>query len=113
VWSKFESPHVDFFGHVALGFEGLESVTWGALLLVIVCEPTHGFNVISPMSSTTILRGLMNGSIYMSKILFSVCYVFSSKMTIWVNGVFMLIGGSTSMQLIDYTWLGVVGTCIA
>jgi hypothetical protein len=57
VWSKFESPSIDFSGLTTLRFEGLGSTTWGALMLVIVCKPTPSSNVISLMSSTTILGG--------------------------------------------------------
>ncbi len=55
MWLKFESPSVDFLGLVALGFEALRSVTWGAFVLVIVHRPTPNSNVISRMSSTIIL----------------------------------------------------------
>ncbi len=96
-WSKFKSPFVDFSGLIVLGLEGFRSTTWGALVLVIVCRPTFGSNVISPMSLTTILGRLTNGS----KMLFNVYCASNSKMMIRVNGVFMLIGGSTSMEFID------------
>jgi hypothetical protein len=43
----------------------------------------------------------MSGSICMFEVLFNVCYAFGSKMMIRTNGVFMLIRGSTSMELID------------
>jgi hypothetical protein len=52
------------------------------------------------MSSTTILGGLMSGSICMFEVLLNVCYAFGSKMMIQINGVFVLIRGSTSMELI-------------
>jgi hypothetical protein len=74
-WSELESPSIDFSSPTSLGLERLESVTWGAFLLVIVCGPTHGSNVI--MSSTTILRGLMSGSFVCLKcyFVFVVCLV--------------------------------------
>jgi hypothetical protein len=49
-WSKSESPFVDFLGLVTLKLEGLESTTWGSLVLMVVHRPTFGSNVISPMS---------------------------------------------------------------
>ncbi len=55
-WSNFDSPSIDFSSLGALGLEGLGFATWGALVLVTICMPTPGFHVISPMSSTTILR---------------------------------------------------------
>ncbi len=51
MWLKFESPFVDFLGLVALGFEALQCITWGVIVLVIVHMPTPNSNVISPMSS--------------------------------------------------------------
>ncbi len=84
-----------------LGFEGLGSTTWGALVLMIVHRPTLGSNVISPMSSTTIFEGLMNGSICMSKVFISVYCANNFGKMIQLNGVFTLIGGSTSMEPID------------
>jgi len=74
-WSESKSPFVDFSSLTTLRLEGLRSVTWGALVSVIICGPTLGSNVISPMSSTTILGGLMNGSICMFEMLFNVYYV--------------------------------------
>jgi hypothetical protein len=68
-WTKSESPSIDFSGLVALGLKGLGSTTWGAFVLVIVRGPTHGSNVISLMSSTTILGGLTCGSICMFEVL--------------------------------------------
>jgi hypothetical protein len=53
------------------------------------------------MPSTTILGGLMKGSICMFEVLFNVCNVFNSTMMIQSNSVFMLIRGSTSMEFID------------
>jgi hypothetical protein len=55
-WSKSKLPFADFSGLVTLGFEGLRSITWGALMLMIVCKPTLGSNIIFLMSSTTILK---------------------------------------------------------
>jgi hypothetical protein len=81
-WSKFESPYVDFLGLVALGLEGLRSATWGALVLLTICGHTFGFNVISLMSSTTILGTLMNGSICMFEVFINVYYAFGSIMMI-------------------------------
>jgi hypothetical protein len=52
----------------------LGSTTWGALVLMIVHRPTFGSNVISSMSSTTIFKGLMNGSICMSIVFIGVYY---------------------------------------
>jgi hypothetical protein len=69
---------------------------------MIVHKPTFGSNVISPISSITILGGLMSGSICMFEVLFSVYCVFDLKMMIQVNGVFALIRGSTSMEFIDF-----------
>ncbi len=82
MWSKSESPSANFFSLATLGLEGLRSTTWGALVLVLVCGPTPSSNVISPMSSTTILGGLMRGSIYMFEVLFSVCCAFGFEMII-------------------------------
>jgi hypothetical protein len=42
----------------------------------------------------------MNGSICMFEVLLNVCYAFASKMMIQTNGVFVLIRGSNSMELI-------------
>ncbi len=100
-WSESKSPSNDFLGFITLKLEGLGSTTWGALVLMIICEPTPGSNVISPMSSITILGRMMSGSIWMSKMLFSVCCRFDSKMMIQTNDVFALIRGFTSMELID------------
>jgi hypothetical protein len=83
---------------------------------MIVHKPTFGSNVISPISSITILGGLMSGSICMFEVLFSVYCVFDLKMMIQVNGVFALIRGSTSMEFIDFMdvfWFRAVGACIA
>jgi hypothetical protein len=55
MWSKFESPSIDFSSLVALGLEGFKSVTWGTFVLMTVCNPTGGSNAISPMSSTMIM----------------------------------------------------------
>jgi len=99
--SKSESPFVNFLSLATLGLEGLESTTWGSLVLMIVHRPTFGSNVISPISSITILGGLMSGSICMFEVLFSVYCVFDLRMMIQVNGVFALIRGSTSMEFID------------
>jgi hypothetical protein len=79
-WSESESPFVDFSSLTALRLEGLGCATWGALVLVIICGPTLGSNVISPMSSTTILGGLTNESICMFEMLYNVYYVFNSEM---------------------------------
>jgi hypothetical protein len=62
-WTKSESPSVEFSGLVSLGLKGLGYATWGAFVLMIIHGPTHGSNVISQMSSTTILAGLTRGSI--------------------------------------------------
>ncbi len=51
-------------------------------MLVIICGPTRGSNVISPMSLATIVGGLTNGSICMSKVFINVCYVFGFGMMI-------------------------------
>ncbi len=67
-WTKSESPSVDFSCLVSLGLKGLGYATWGAFVLVIVRGPTRGSNVISQMSSTTILGGLMHGSICMFEV---------------------------------------------
>jgi hypothetical protein len=48
-WLESKSSFVDFFDLAALGLKGLGSTTWGAFVLMIVCEPTLGSNVISPM----------------------------------------------------------------
>jgi hypothetical protein len=47
------------------------------------------------------LGGMTSGSICMSKMLFSVYCGFDSGMVIQTNDVFALIGGFTSMELID------------
>jgi hypothetical protein len=39
VWLEFESLFVDFSGLKTLKVEGIRSTTWGALVLVIICEP--------------------------------------------------------------------------
>ncbi len=39
-WSESKSPFVDFSSLTTLRLEGLGSVTWGALVLVIICGPT-------------------------------------------------------------------------
>jgi len=44
----------------------------------------------------------MSESICMFKVLFNVYCVSSFRMMFRANGVFMLIGGSISMELIDY-----------
>jgi len=63
-WLESKSPFANFSGLSTLGLEGLGSATWGEFMLVIVCGFTLGSNVISPMSSTTILGlGLMSGSV--------------------------------------------------
>jgi hypothetical protein len=71
-------------------------------MLMIVCRHKFGFNVISIMSSTIILAGLMNGSTCMSKVFINVCCAFDSKMMFQINGVFELLGGNISMEPIDY-----------
>jgi hypothetical protein len=81
-WSKSKSPFVDFLGLATLRLEGLESTTWGSLVLMIIHRPTFGSNVISPMSSTTILGRLMSGSICMFEMLFIVYCVFNLGMMI-------------------------------
>jgi hypothetical protein len=101
VWSKYESLYIDFSSLVALRLEGFRSVTWGTLVLVTICKPTGGSNVISPMSSTIILGGLMSGSIYMFEVFISVYCAFDSRMMIQVNGVFELNGGNISMEPIN------------
>jgi hypothetical protein len=58
-----------------------------------LCGPMPGSIVISPMSSTTILGGLMNGSTCMIEVFINVCCASSSGMMIWINGVFELLGG--------------------
>jgi hypothetical protein len=68
---------------------------------MIIYEPTPSSNVVSPVSLTTILRGLTSGSICMSKVFISVYCLFGSRMMIQTNGVFVLIKGSTSMEPID------------
>jgi hypothetical protein len=100
-WSKSKSPYASLLGLVALGLERLGSATWGGLVLMIIYMPTLGSNVISLMSSIIILGGLTSGLICISKVLFNVCCAFDSRMTIRVNGVFTIIGGSISMELID------------
>jgi len=70
-------------------------------VLVTICGPTHGSNVISLMSSTIILGGLTSGSPCMSKVFISVCCVFSFGMIVQVNSVFELLGGNISMEPID------------
>jgi len=100
-WSEFKSPFVDFLGFITLGLEGLGFATWGAHVLMIICRPTPGSNVISPMSLAIIVGGLTNGSICMSKVFINVCYVFGSGMMIRANGVFKSIKGTISMEPID------------
>ncbi len=115
-WLESKSPFAEFSSLITLWLEKLRSATWGALVLMIICKPTFGSNVISPMSSTTILGRLTNGSIYMSKVLFSVYCAFNSKMMIWINVVFVLIKGSISMEFIDCKdvfSLGAIGACTA
>jgi hypothetical protein len=68
---------------------------------MIVCGHTLGFNVISIVSSTIILAGLMNGSPCMSKVFINVCFASSSKMMFQINGMFELLRGNTSMEPID------------
>ncbi len=100
-WSKSKSPNVDFLGLVTLGLEGLGSTTWGTFVLMIIYMPRFGSNVISPMSLIIILGGLTSGLICTCEVLFSVYCVSGSGLMIKVNGVFALIGGSTSMELIN------------
>jgi hypothetical protein len=80
-WSKYKSPSINFSILATLRLERLGSTTWGALVLMIICKQTHGSNVISPMSSTTILGGLTSWSIYVFKMLFNVYCGFNSIMT--------------------------------
>jgi hypothetical protein len=101
VWSISKSPYAGLLGLVALGLERLGFATWGALVLMIIYMPTLGSNVISLMSSIIILGGLTSGLICISKVLSSVCYASNFGMMIRVNGVFVVIGGSISMKLID------------
>jgi hypothetical protein len=70
-------------------------------VLVIICGHTPSSNV-SPISSTIILGGLTNGSIWMLEMFIDVCCALGSGMMIQANGVFMLTRGSTSMGLVDY-----------
>ncbi len=70
-------------------------------MLMTVCKPTGGSNVISPMSSTIILGRLMSGSIYMFEVFINVCCAFDYIMMIQVNGVFELNGGNISMEPIN------------
>ncbi len=100
-WSESESPSIDFLSLVALGLEGLGSTTWGALVCVTVCRPMLNSNVISPMSSTIILGGLTSKSICMFELFITIYCVFGFRMMIQANGVFKLIGGTTSMEPID------------
>jgi hypothetical protein len=100
-WSKSKSFYVNFEGLVALGLEGLWCATWGALALMIVCGHTFGFNVMSIMSSTIILGGLMNGSTCLSKVFINVFYASSSEMMFQINGVFKLLGGNICMEPIN------------
>jgi hypothetical protein len=48
-WSKFKSPSIDYSSLVALGLEGFGYATWGAHMLMTICRPTFGSNVISPI----------------------------------------------------------------
>ncbi len=100
-WTKFESPSIDFKDLATLGLEGLGCTTLGALVLVTLCGPTPGSIVISLMSSTTILGGLMNGSTYMFEVFINVCCASNSRMMIQINGVFELLKGNTFMEPID------------
>jgi hypothetical protein len=63
-------------------------------VLVTICGPTHGSNVISLMWSTIILGGLTSGSPCMSEVFINVCCVFSFRMMIQANSVFELFGGT-------------------
>jgi hypothetical protein len=87
-WSKSKSCFVDFKGFVALGLEGLGCTIWGALVLVAIYRPTFGSNVISIMSSTTILGGLMSGFTYMFEVFINIYYAFNFKMMIQATGLF-------------------------
>ncbi len=112
--SKFKWPSIDFSSLAGVGLERFGCTTWGALVLVTICGPTHGSNVISLMSSTIILGGLTSGSACMSKVFISVCCVFSFGMIVQANNVFELLGGNISMEPIDcmgMCWLGTVEAC--
>jgi hypothetical protein len=80
-----------------------------------VWRPSPNSNVIFPMSSTTIMGGLMNGSTCMSKVFINVYCVSNSKMMIWDIGVLELLRENTSMEPIDcmgVCWFGTIGACI-
>jgi len=81
-WSKFKSISIDLECFATLGLQGLRCTTLGALVLVTLCGPMLGSIVISPMSSTTILGGLMNGSTCMFEVFINVCCAFGSGMMI-------------------------------
>jgi hypothetical protein len=60
------------------------------------------------------LGRLTSGSICMFEMFINVYCASGFKMMIWANGVFVLIGGSTSMEPIDYmdmSWLRAIGAC--
>jgi hypothetical protein len=73
----------------------------GALVLVAICGPIFGSNVISIMSSTTILGVLMSGSTYIFEALINIYRAFNFRMMIQANGPFELLGGSTFIEPID------------
>jgi hypothetical protein len=82
---------------------------------MIIWRPTLGSNVISSVSSTTILEGLTSGSTRMFEVFINVYCVSSFEMMIQINGVFELQGGTLPWNPIDYMgmcWLGTIGACI-
>jgi hypothetical protein len=97
---KFESPSIELSILAGVGLEGFGCTTWGALVLVTICGPTHGSNVISLMSSIIILGGLSSGSPCMFKVFISVCCVFSFRMMIQANSVWAT-WGNISIEPID------------
>jgi hypothetical protein len=52
-WSKSKSCFVDFKGFITSRLDRFQCTTWGALVLMSVCECTFGSNVISITSSIT------------------------------------------------------------
>ncbi len=74
---------------------------WGCTCLSGHRGPTFCSNVISIMPLTTILGGLMSGSIYMFEVFINIYCAFDFRMMSQSNGLFELLGGNISMEPTD------------